>query len=133
MVSLLRRRPGDRGASTVELAILWPLIATMVFGAVQVACYFTARTVALTAAQAAVSAERQFDAEPRDGIVHADAVVAQSADWLRDHEVVGPMYDDDGLGVSYTVRGTAISIVPWLTTWQVSQTAHGTREQFTDD
>lgn len=124
-----QRRRTDGGASTVELAVLWPAIAAMLFGAIQVACYFTARTVALTGAQAAVTAERQLGAEPEDGAAHAQAIVAQSGDWLRDVEVTGPVHTDGG--VSYTVTGTALSIVPWLSTWEVEQTAHGTVEQFT--
>lgn len=123
------RRHADRGASTVELAILWPAIAAMLFAAIQVACYFTARTVALTAAQAAVTAERQLGAAPQDGVGYAEDIIAQSGDWLRDAEVDGP--HDTGDGVSYVVTGDAISIVPWLATWEVSQSAHGTREQFT--
>ena len=42
-------RSRDRGSSPVELAILWPAILLLIFGSVQIATYFTARTVALSA------------------------------------------------------------------------------------
>jgi hypothetical protein len=131
---MARRLPGgrDRGSSAIEMAILWPAIVAALFGAIQVACYFTARTVAMTAAQAAVTAERQLAAAEGVGVQHASDLIAQSGDWLRDPVVNPPAYSDDGLSVSYTVQGEALSLVPWLTTWQVSQTAHGTLEQWTE-
>lgn len=116
------------------MAILFPLIILMIFAAVQVATYYTARSVALTAAQAAVAAERQLGAEPGEGRLRAQRFLSQHAgDWLGDPSTGGgrvgdPLYSDTG--VSYTVRGQAISIIPWVT-WEVSQTAHGTLERFT--
>jgi hypothetical protein len=128
----LRGRRCDRGSSTIEMAILWPAIVATLFGAIQTACYFTARTVALTAAQAAVTAERQLGTTEEVGIGHAEELIAQSGDWLRDAMVRPPDYSDDGFSVSYTVQGRALSLVPWLTTWEISQTAHGTLEQWTE-
>lgn len=118
----------DRGGSVIELAILFPLIILVVFGAVQIAVYHTARTLALTAAQAAVSAERQHDAEPGDGKEHAQEFLAQAGDWLADAQVSDPVYTDGQ--VSYIVTGTALTLVPGIT-WEIQQTAHGTREEFT--
>jgi Flp pilus assembly protein TadG len=126
-----RRRasvPGDRGGAVIELAILFPAIILVVFGAVQIAVYYTARTLALTAAQAAVSAERQHDAEPGDGQEHAQEFLAQAGDWLTNAEVSDPVYT--GGQVGYVVTGTAITLVPGIT-WEIQQTAHGTREEFT--
>jgi Flp pilus assembly protein TadG len=124
----IARTTRDRGASPVELAILWPVLLLLVFSAVQVATYFTARTVALTAAQAAVTTERVHGATPGDGRHAAESFLAGSGDWLRDARVSDPVYTGDG--VRYTVTGTALTLVPGLT-WRVSHTAHGTLEQFT--
>jgi Flp pilus assembly protein TadG len=125
----LRGRGGrDRGASPVELAILWPALLVLIFGAVQAATYFTARTLALTAAQTAVTVERKHNAEESEGRRAAEAFLADIGDWLREPQVSEPAYTGDG--VRYTVTGTALTLVPGLT-WQVSQTAHGTLEQFT--
>lgn len=123
------RRFGDRGSSPVELAILWPVILLLVFGSVQIATYFTARTVALSAAQLAVSAERRYGATPGAGPARAEAFLLNSGDWLRDWEVGDPVYTADSVEV--TVTGTALSIIPGVE-WRVSQTARGTLEQFTE-
>lgn len=127
-------RPGrghrgrDRGGVVIELAILGPLIIIAIFGAAQVGTYFTARALALTAAQAAVTAERQHDAQPGDGQAHAEQFLDQAGDWLADPQVSDPIYGDDQ--VTYVVTGTAISLLPGIT-WEIQQTAHGRLEQFT--
>jgi hypothetical protein len=108
------------------VAILFPTLFLLIFGMVQIVAYFTARAAALTAAQAAVSAERQLDAEPGDGRLRAEAFLGQVSDWLYSPTVSDPVYTPDG--VSYTVSGTSLSLVPGVT-WEVRQTAHGTREQ----
>jgi Flp pilus assembly protein TadG len=118
----------DRGGSTVELAILWPAILVLVFGAVQAATYFTARTVALSAAQIAATTERQYQASEGAGVQRADAFLERSGDWLRNWEIIRHDSGDDV--VAFTVTGDALSIVPGVN-WQVSQTAHGTVERFT--
>lgn len=118
----------DHGGSTLELAILWPVILLLVFGAVQVAAYFTARTVALSAAQVAVSTERQYHATGGSGVVRAEAFLAGTGDWLGNAQVGQPVHTADAVEV--TVTGTALSIVPGVT-WGISQTARGTIEQFT--
>jgi hypothetical protein len=123
-------RQRDRGSSTIEMAILWPAVVAMLFGAIQTACYFTARTVALTAAQTAVTAERQLGAGQGVGERYAADLIARSGDWLRETTIEGPEYAGDG--VTYHVRGEAISLVPWLATFEVNQTAHGTLERWTE-
>lgn len=118
----------DRGGAPIELAILFPMILVLVFGGAQVAAYHSARAAALTAAQAAVTVERQYDAEPGDGQPYAEAFLAEVGDWLSDTEVSGPSYSDDQ--VTYTVTGTALSLVPGVT-WHVEQSASGLLETFT--
>jgi hypothetical protein len=114
------------------MAILWPAIVLALFASVQIATYFTARSLALTAAQAAVTAERQLGAHPGDGKARAEQLLARAGDWLTPpdsaNSVGEPVYT--GTGVSYTVRGRAISLVPGIS-WEIEQTAHGTLEQFT--
>jgi hypothetical protein len=123
-----RRLTRDRGASPVELAILWPVLLMLIFTTVQAATYFTARTVALTAAQTAVTVERKHTAQEGEGRQAAETFLDDVGDWLRNPHVSEPAYTTDG--VRYTVTGDALSLVPGLT-WQISQTAHGTLERFT--
>lgn len=119
----------DRGsAPVVELAVLWPVVVLLVFGSVQVTTYFTARTVALHAAQIAAAAERQYDATPGAGQEQAEQYLARSGDWLVDAEVDTPVRTDEEVFV--TVRGEALSVVPGVT-WEIEQTARGTVERFT--
>src|SRR5690606_34350901 len=91
------RRARDRGGATIELAILWPAILFLVLGAVQVATYFAARTVALSAAQLAVSAERQYNAVPGTGVTRAESFLTASGDWLTDARVGDPVFTPDGV------------------------------------
>jgi Flp pilus assembly protein TadG len=125
-----RASGSDRGGSSiVELAILWPLLVLVIFGSVQVATYFTARTVAMSAAQLAVSAERRYDATPGVGRDRAEAYLASSGDWLVQAEVDDPVRTPEEVFV--TVRGEALSILPGVR-WEIEQTARGTIERFTE-
>ncbi|MEV0732885.1 TadE/TadG family type IV pilus assembly protein [Polymorphospora sp. NPDC050346] len=127
---------GDRGASPIELAILVPAILVLLFASIQVAAIFLARSAALAAAQQAVTAQRMLDAEPGAGQERAAQFLAQpSGEWLVDAVIEPPVitYDDgDPAGVEFTVRGRALSLVPWLDL-TVVETAHGTVERFTDE
>jgi Flp pilus assembly protein TadG len=118
----------DRGASAVELAILWPAILLLIFGAVQAATYFTARAVALSAAQVAVTTQRQHQASDGAGEQRARAFLTRSGDWLRDWDVTQTGLTTDW--VEFTVTGDALSLVPGVT-WRVSQNARGTLERLT--
>jgi hypothetical protein len=122
------RRTADRGGSSIELAILWPAILLLVFGAVQAATYFTARTVALSATQVAVTTARALNATEGAGEERAGAFLERSGDWLRDWQVVETART--GQVVEFTVTGDALSIVPGVQ-WRISQTARGTVERFT--
>jgi Flp pilus assembly protein TadG len=123
----MRRLNRDRGGAEVELAILGPLLLIIIFGAIQITTYFTARNVALSAAQVGVSAERRYDAQPGSGRDRAEAFLAQAGDWLVNGQVGEPQRNAEE--VSITVSGEAPSI---LFTWRIEQTAHGTVERFTE-
>jgi Flp pilus assembly protein TadG len=123
----MRRLGSDRGGAEVELAILGPLLLVVIFGAVQITTYFTARNVALSAAQVGVAAERRYDAQPGSGRDQAAEFLAQAGDWLINAQVGEPQRTAEE--VSITVSGEAPSI---LFTWQIEQTAHGTVERFTE-
>lgn len=121
---------GDGGGAPVELAILGPLVIILLFGAAQVAALHAARGAALTAAQVAVTVERQYDAEPGEGKPYAEEFLTQTGDWLSDPQVSDPAYSGDQ--VTYVVTGTALTLVPGVT-WTVQQSASGTLETFTTE
>ncbi|MFY1635471.1 TadE/TadG family type IV pilus assembly protein [Solwaraspora sp. WMMB335] len=128
---------GDRGASPVELAILMPAILLLLFASIQVAALFLARTVALSAAQQAVSAERGYDALGSGnagtdvGAQRAAEFLADAGDWLDADPLPAPVVGPDGQYVSYTVSGKALSLVPWVE-FTVSETANGEIERFVE-
>jgi hypothetical protein len=123
----------DRGATPVELAILIPAIFVLLFAAIQVAAIFLARTVALAAAQEAVSTVRVLDGPPDSaGIAAANEFVGGAGDWLSGQRVYRSSPVDDPTQVSFTVEGQALSILPWVD-FTVRQTAHGTVERFTEE
>lgn len=124
-----RARRTDRGASPVELAILLPVVLFMLFGAIQVAAVYMARTTALAAAQEAVTAERMFQAKDGSGRTRAEAFIKTAGDWLTPKQIVVTETPDQ---VTCVVTGTALSVIPgWNIT--VSQTANGPVERFTTD
>jgi Flp pilus assembly protein TadG len=125
------RGGGDRGAAPLELAVLWVLIVLLVFGAVQVATHFVARTVALQTAQLGASTARQYDSTIQDGQTRADQYLTSTGDWLVGANVDCGFLDDTAEVVVCTVTGQSLSIVPFLPAWQIEQVAHGTVERET--
>ncbi|WDZ86221.1 TadE family protein [Micromonospora cathayae] len=116
----------DRGANPVELAIVMPAILLLLFGSIQVAAWFLARSTALHAAQSGVNAQRVHQAPAGAGAERAGAFLAAAGDWLADAEsscVTG------ATEVTCTVTGKPLSLVPGMS-FTVSQTAHGTVERW---
>ena len=111
----------------MELAILFPAILLLLFASVQVAVWFLARSVALAAAQEAVTAQRAYNAQDGAGQARAAAFLARAGDWLVDPRVTVQRSGDD---VTATVTGRSL---PFVRTFTVSQTAHGRVERFTTE
>jgi hypothetical protein len=126
-----RGRPRrDRGAATLELAVLAPAVVLLTFGIVQAALVGYARSLAQAAAVAGVTAGRCADAPPRTGTARARAFLAdQARDTVRD-----PTVTDTGTTtrtVRITVSGRSVSVIPGIAGFTVQATAHGPREHFT--
>jgi Flp pilus assembly protein TadG len=117
----------DRGASPIELAVLLPAIILALFLSIQVAVYFLARSEALAAAQEGVTAQRAYRASDGIGATRANSFIAHSQGWLVNS---APHVTTDATGVTVTVSGSALSLIPGVT-WTVSQSAHGTIERVT--
>ena len=139
MIRLTRRRRTERGASSLELAILAPTILALIFVSIQTALYLYGRSVALNAAQEGVSRLRlvqpplyttAIGEKVRTDIeAYAQQLGGNS---LGDAEVLTPSYNDPQGQVSFTVTGETISLVPGLTL-KVRQSATGPIEQFDAD
>jgi Flp pilus assembly protein TadG len=126
----IRRRlagPFDRGSAAVELAIVMPAILIALFASVQVAALYLARSIALSAAEQGVTAERAYNAPPGIGEQRAIAFLDQTGDWLTNRTVT---VERRGNEVYVHVHGEALSIVPGVT-FTVDQYSHGPIERFT--
>ncbi|MEV0006052.1 TadE family protein [Micromonospora sp. NPDC050980] len=120
----------ERGANPVELAVMMPAILVLLFGSIQVAVWFVARSTALNAAQSGVNAQRSFDAAPGAGRDQAITFLRRSGDWLVGWDRAGPTCVRTATEVTCTVRGRSLSVVPGVD-FEVVQTAHGPTERWT--
>jgi Flp pilus assembly protein TadG len=139
VIRLRRGRRSERGASSLELAILAPTILALIFISIQTALWLYGRSVALNAAQEGVSRLRLVQpplyTEAIGEKVRSDIEAYASqlgGNSLGDAQVLPPSYNNPEGLVSFTVTGDTISLVPGLTL-KVTQTATGPIEQFKAD
>lgn len=118
----------DRGGGPIEMAIVLPLLLTLVFMVAHLGLFFLGRQAALSTAQVAVDGERAWGAEPGAGLRRANGFLDRAPDWLDDPLVT---VANDGQKVTATVTGTTPTIIPGLSL-TVSQTAVGPVERVTE-
>ena len=122
-----RRRRDDRGSVTLEFAIVVPAVLTLIFLCIQVALYSYARSVALTAAEEAVNAQRVYGSPAGAGRDRADHVLTTQKDALIGWKVT---VTRSASRVQVTVTGRSLSVFPGVKGYSVSQTASGPVERF---
>ncbi|WP_084700737.1 TadE family protein [Streptacidiphilus anmyonensis] len=117
----------DRGALSLELAILAPVVMLLLFTIVQAGFYFYTRDVAVTAAQQGVETARVHGGTLGEG-------EAQTWDLLHrtGGSITGPAVSGSqtGANVTITVTGSVTTWIPGLT-FHLSQTATAAKEQLT--
>lgn len=127
-----RRRLGERGASSLELALLTPLLILVILLVIQFAMVFHARHVALAAAQSGARVARE----------------QQSGDWKSESESKATSYlrqigpelltgakaaaDGDANQRWVVVTGTAVKVVPFMS-FHVTQRSGGPIECYRPD
>ena len=118
----------DSGMTTLEVAVLFPVVLILIFGIAQTALWYMARTAALSAAKQGVNAGRVYGAKPADGVPAAnDFLTAQVGDILSGSNVSIAGSDPGTLRI--TVSGSSLSLIPgWTIT--VTQSAQGPVEKF---
>ncbi len=121
------RRGRDDGSSTLEFAILVPIVLTLIFTCIQVSLYSFARSVALTAAQEGANAQRAYGAAPGAGAAKADEIIKAQGDVLQGWNV---SVTTSGGEIVVTVTGRSLSLFPGLDGYSVSQTSSGPIEVF---
>lgn len=116
----MRPRGRERGSTTVELAVLIPLLLATLFGGIQAGLVFHARHIAIAAAQEGAREASAYQASLSDGISTATTA---ATDWasttLTGIHVTGQR---TAIRVSITVQGTATSLLPGMS-WPIEQTA----------
>ncbi|MFF3088762.1 TadE/TadG family type IV pilus assembly protein [Streptomyces nojiriensis] len=121
---------GDRGESSIQMAIVFPFVIVLTVTVVQAAMWFHARNVALTAAREGVAAARTYQSPEGAGAARARETLGRIAgDSLR-----GPTVSTAGstdTDVRVTVTGSAPSMLPGLSGLSVSQSASAPRERWT--
>jgi TadE-like protein len=122
----------DRGASTLELALLTPLLLLVILFVIQFALVFHARHVALAAAQAAARVAREqrtgdWEAAARqEGVEYVNKIGPQ----LLTGVSAVPNGDANVRGV--TVGGYAVPVVPFFK-FHVSEHSEGPIECYRPD
>lgn len=110
----------ERGAVTVEMVALTPILLAILFGGIQAGVVFHARHIAIAAAQEGAREAAAYKASLPDGI---DTATRLATDWgdttLTGVHVTGQRTTTR---VTITVQATAVSLLPG-TSWPVEQSA----------
>jgi hypothetical protein len=112
--------------------VVFPAVLLATFGLVQGALYYHARDLALAAATDGLTAARSRTGSSDDGQRAAAGFLARAggADSLTAASVVSIRSPTTA---TVTVSGHAISLVPGLPGWSITQTASGPVERFTTE
>lgn len=119
----------ERGSASLQLVVVFPALLLVIFGVVQGALYYHARTVALAAAQEGLRGARVENGTASAGATRAQEFIAQAGDGLLIGVTISP--SRTAAAASVTVRGRSLSLLPGLPGLPISQTAGGPVEHFT--
>jgi len=120
----------DGGSATLEITVLAPAVLLVIFGLIQGAFVFHARNVALAAASEGLAAVTAHGATSPEGSAAVQGFLdaAGGEDVLRSPTIAVQRTDRQA---EVTVGGQAVSLIPGVRGWSVSQTAAGPVERFT--
>ncbi|MET8731243.1 TadE family protein [Streptomyces parvus] len=122
------RLRGDRGETSIQMAIVFPFVILLTIGTVQYFVFAHARSAALTSAREGVNAGRAYQSSPGAGAARAQ----ETAGRIAGNTLRGPSASTAGSNAEtmrVTVSGNALSLLPGITL-RVSQTATGPRERW---
>lgn len=124
------RGGGERGSSTLELVIAFPVLLLIIFSLVQASLYFYARSLASAAAQEGVRAARAESADLPEGVARARSFLdATAGDSLLAAAVSSA--GSTSTRIRIRVTGRSLSVLPGVPGVQVAQEASGPKERFT--
>ena len=123
-------RHRDNGALSLEMAILFPVVLTLTFGAVQVGLWYEARSMCQAAAEAGVRAGKVLHAPAGAGAAAARSYLADVSNGL----VVAPIVTENRTAatIGVTCSGQAQNVIPFPgANVGVVQSSQGGVERFT--
>ncbi|WP_194859084.1 TadE/TadG family type IV pilus assembly protein [Streptomyces sp. SUK 48] len=119
----------DHGDTSIQMAIVFPLVLLATVAVIQASMWYYARQIALTAAREGATAARAYQSSPADGAAQARAVLRRTAGGsLNGYRVYA---SSDGQRVRVRVSGTALSMIPGLSDLRITQSASGPVERWT--
>lgn len=121
-----RREHGERGASTVETVVIYPVILLLIFTMVQAGLWYHSREVALHTANAASTAASAENAGDESGYAAANDFLNR-AGALQE---TGVTVERGGETVTVTVTGRSPSLVPGVALPLISQTSVAAIERY---
>ena len=119
----------ERGSVSLQLAVLFPAVLLLIFGVIQGALYYYARSVALAAAQEGLRDARVENGTAGAGARRARGFLARADDGMLTTVSVSP--SRTAVSASVTVTGRSLSLVPGMPGLRVAQTAAGPVERLT--
>lgn len=127
------RLDDDRGISTLEVLIMFPILVISMFMAIQVAMDYYAKEVALAAAEHGVQVGR-LTGRTADARAATVDYLHEHAGWLVTNDTNISTLGSSGTQIRVTVSGTPVKLISVLAgVVKVKQTATGAVEKFTYD
>ncbi len=74
-----RRWRGDRGDTSIQMAIVFPFVLLATVAVIQASMWYYARQIALAAAREGLTAARAYESSPADGVTQARDVLGRVA------------------------------------------------------
>jgi len=102
----------ERGSAPVEMAIIFPVTAFLVFAIIQVGVWYHAAQIARAAAQEGARAASAYNSTPAAGAASAQRVLSENANGLIEGSHVTPSRDSNLATV--TVTGHALQVIPFI-------------------
>ncbi len=117
----------DRGSSTIEVAVLFPVMLLLIFGVIQIALHAHARNLAAGAASEGVVAGSVTTGDARSALRAAESFVESAgAGLLTDPHVA---VSRSAATITVTVTGRALTLLPGVDLPAISQTVSGPVER----
>lgn len=124
------RAPAERGAATLEIVILFPVVLLITFGVIEGALWYHARNIALAAAQEGAEVASAADSSLGAGAARAAEFAATAgSDGMLTNVSIGSSGGAEQ--VTITVSGNSLSLFPGWGGMRISQTASAPVERFT--